>query len=181
MKVFVARHGLTDWNVQHRAQGRTDNPLNQVGVKQAEELRDNIREYDFDVCYASPLERAAETAKIAVNGRCEIIYDDRLMERSFGDFEGKQGDSWLEITGYDIGDLKLNTNVGGIEPVKDVLARVKDFLDDIKAKHGDDENILVVAHGQVARAFHHNLMGYDDDTDWWSVEFQNAELKEYEL
>lgn len=181
MKIYIARHGQTDWNVQHKAQGRSDIPLNETGIKQAEALRENIKGLKFDAVYASPLQRAAKTAEIATDGKVEIQFDDRLMERSFGDYEGREINGWVEATGYDIGDLKLNTNVGNIEPVRDVLARTKAFLDDIKAKHNDDDVVLVVAHGQVARGFHHNLVGYTDDTDWWSVEYGNAEAREYEL
>ncbi len=179
MRLYIARHGQTDWNVQHKAQGRTDIPLNDIGKKQAAELRNQIKDIEFDAVYASPLKRATETAQIAIDGRNEIIYDDRLIERSFGDFEGKEINGWVEATGFDIGDLKLNTNVGNIEPVKDVLARVKDFLNDLKAKHDNYETILIVAHGQVVRGFHHNLTGYDDSSDWWSVEYGNAEAREY--
>jgi broad specificity phosphatase PhoE len=103
------------------------------------------------------------------------------MERSFGDFEGKEINNWIQDTGYDIGDLRLNTNIGNIEPVKSVLARTKAFLDDLRSKYGDDDVILVVAHGQVSRGLHHNLVGYTDDTDWWSVEYGNAEAREYRL
>lgn len=181
MRLYIARHGQTDWNVQHKAQGRTDIPLNETGCEQAQKLRNNIKDIRFDAVYASPLKRAAETAQIATDGRYEIIYDDRLKERSFGDFEGQEINGWVEATGVDIGDLKLNSNVGSIEPVRDVLARTKDFLDDIKAKHGEDETILIVAHGQVVRGFHHNLVGYDDDTDWWSVNYSNAEARKYDL
>lgn len=181
MKVYIARHGQTDWNTQHRAQGRTDIPLNETGCAQAKVLRDNIKGTKFTAVYASPLRRAAETAQIATDGKYNILYDDRLMERSFGDFEGKEINNWVQDAGYDIGDLRLNTNIGNIEPVKDVLARTKAFLDDLKAKHGDEDVILVVAHGQVSRGLHHNLVGYTDDTDWWSVEYGNAEAREYEL
>lgn len=181
MRLYIARHGLTDWNVQHKAQGRTDIPLNTVGVSQAEKLRDNVKDIKFDAVYASPLSRAAETAKIATGGKYAIIYDERLMERSFGDFEGQEISSWAETTGVDIGDLKLNSNVGNIEPVRDVLARTKAFLDDIRTKHSNDETILIVAHGQVVRGFHHNLVGYSDDTDWWSVSYDNAEAREYKI
>ncbi len=181
MKVYIVRHGQTDWNVQHKAQGRSDIPLNETGRRQAEELRDKIKDIKFDAVYASPLKRARETAEIATDGEYKIVFDDRLMERSFGDFEGKEISSWLEATGYDIGDLKLNTNVGNIEPVCDVLARTKAVLDDIKTKHDNDKVILIVAHGQVVRGLHHNIAGYTDDTDWWSVEYGNAEAREYEL
>ena len=181
MKIYIARHGQTDWNIQHKAQGRSDIPLNETGVKQAEVLRDNIKDIEFTAVYTSPLKRAAKTTEIATNNKYKINYDDRLVERSFGDFEGKEIDGWVEATGYDIGDLKLNTNVGNIEPVKDVLARTKAFLDDLKAKYTDNDIILVVAHGQIARGFHHNLVGYTDDADWWSVEYGNAEARKYEF
>ena len=181
MKIYIARHGQTDWNIQHKAQGRSDIPLNETGIKQAETLRNNIKDIEFTAVYSSPLQRAAKTAEIVTSNQYDIIYDDRLLERFFGDLEGKAGDSWLEIAGYDIGDLKLNTNVGNIETVHEVLARAKDFLDDIKTKHSDEDTILVVTHGQLARGLHHNLVGYNDDTDWWSVEYGNAEAREYEF
>ena len=181
MKIYIARHGQTDWNTQHKAQGRSDIPLNETGIKQAEALRDNIKDIKFTAVYASPLKRATKTAEIATDGKYPITFDDRLVERSFGDYEGKEINGWVEATGYDIGDLRLNTNVGNIEPVKDVLARIKSFLDDLKVKHNEEDVILVVAHGQVARAFHHNLVGYTDDTDWWSVNYDNAEAREYNL
>ena len=181
MKIYIARHGQTDWNIQHKAQGHTNIPLNATGIKQAEELRDNIKNIKFTTVYASPLKRAAKTAEIATDGKCKIVFDDRLVERSFGDYEGKEINGWVEATGYDIGNLRLNTGVGNIEPVKEVLARTKNFLDDLKIKHNDEDVILIVAHGQVARGFHHNLVGYTDDTDWWSVNYRNAEAREYEF
>lgn len=181
MKLYIARHGQTDWNTKHKAQGRTDIPLNETGIKQAEALRDNIKDIKFTAVYASPLKRAAETARIATDGKYDIVYDDRLMERSFGDYEGKEINGWVEATGYDIGDIRLNTNIGNIEPVKDVLSRTRAVLDDIRAKHDENDTVLIVAHGQVARGLHHNLVGYTDDTDWWSVNYGNAEAREYEL
>lgn len=182
MKIYIARHGQTDWNIQHKAQGRTDIPLNETGIKQAEALAKNIKDIKFTTVYSSPLKRAAETAKIATSGRYEIIYDDRIIERSFGAYEGREiTNGWTGTVGQDIGDLRLNTNVGGIESVKDVLARTKAFLDDLKAKHSNNDVILIVTHGQASRGLHHNLVGYNDDTDWWSVEYGNAEARAYEL
>ena len=68
MRLYIARHGQTDWNVQHKAQGRTDIPLNDIGKKQAAELRNQIKDIEFDAVYASPLKRATETAQIAIDG-----------------------------------------------------------------------------------------------------------------
>lgn len=127
------------------------------------------------------MKRAAKTAHIATDDKYNIIYDERLIERSFGDFEGKEINNWTEATGYNIGDLKLNTNIGNIEPVREVLARTKSFLDDIKNKHSDTDTILIVTHGQASRGLHHNIVGYNDDTDWWGVEYSNAEAREYKI
>ena len=68
MKVYIARHGQTDWNIQHRAQGQSDVPLNETGRAQAKTLHDNIKDIQFTAVYASPLNRAAETAQIATDG-----------------------------------------------------------------------------------------------------------------
>ncbi len=59
-------------------------PLNDTGIKQDEALRENVKDVKSDVAYISPLKRTAKTAEIAVGDRSEIIYDDRLVERSFG-------------------------------------------------------------------------------------------------
>ena len=98
MKIYIARHGQTDWNSQHKAQGRTDIPLNETGIKQAEALRDNIKNIKFTAVYASPLKRAAKTAEVATDNKYNIIFDDRLVERSFGDYEGKEISGWVEAT-----------------------------------------------------------------------------------
>jgi len=132
MKLYVARHGLTDWNLEKRAQGHKDMPLNATGREQARALRDEIKDIKFDSVYASPLKRAAEIAEIAVGDKYEIIYDDRLMERSFGDFEGKVVKTWSEVVdGVNIDDINLEEIEGGVEPVKSMLARVEDFVNDI--------------------------------------------------
>lgn len=54
MQIYVARHGQTDWNAQHKAQGRSvDLPLNATGVKQAQALRDQVKTIKFDAIFSS--------------------------------------------------------------------------------------------------------------------------------
>lgn len=185
MKIYLVRHGQTDWNVERRKQGRTDVPLNATGVWQAEEARDKLAGYEFDICYASPLKRAAKTAEIVVDGRCEIVLDARLVERGFGEFEGQishSKDDWSDLTGgVDITDRRQNTGIRGLEPVKSVLERSRSFLDDVLSRHDDDARVLVVAHGWLLKALHFNIVGYDDDTDFWEFHLQNGEVAEYEV
>lgn len=181
MKIYIIRHGQTDWNLESRAQGRIDIPLNDTGIKQAEVLHNKIGNINFTAVYASPLKRAAKTAEIATEGKYEIIYDERLKERSFGDYEGKEISTWIDSIGCDIGDIKLNAGVGNIEPVQDVLARAKNFLDDIRTKHDNNDIILIVTHGQLACGLHHNLVGYGENTDWLSAGYYNAEVRVYDV
>ena len=182
MKLCIARHGQTDWNLEERAQGRTDMPLNETGISQAEELRDKIANMEFDICYASPLKRAAKTAEIVVNGKCPIVYNDLLVERCFGDFEGESREKWAKtfrnIMGY---DRKINYSEHNIEPIKEVLKRSRKFLELVKSENSDTARVLVVAHGELLKTLHFNIVGYNDETDFLSFHLENGELKEYEI
>ena len=180
MKIYLVRHGQTDWNLRGIAQGQTDVPLNETGIAQAQALRDKVRGIDFGVCYSSPLKRAAETATIIAGHRCEIRYDDLLKERGFGEFEGRPGAEMREKA-PNIGDFKINTNYGGIEPVKDLLARAEAFLAKIKRDCAGMDRVLVVGHGSMLKAIHFAIVGWDEDTDFWSWHLDNTEICDYEL
>ncbi|MBR3319813.1 histidine phosphatase family protein [Candidatus Saccharibacteria bacterium] len=184
MKLYLVRHGETDWNKEGRMQGRKGIGLNEVGVEQIKSLAGEIEKQGlkFDVCYSSPLKRAAESAEILVGGKCEILYDERLVERDFGEFEGKSMEDYSNaLDGKDSTDRRANFSEYGIEPIKDVLGRAKSFLDDLKKEYNDNEKILVVAHGVLLKALHFEIIGYDDDTDFHETHFKNAEMREYEI
>lgn len=91
MKLYLVRHGQTDWNLQDKIQGWADVPLNDAGIKQAERLRDQLHKKNIipDKVYASPLQRVRSTAKIITDGKQQIIIDERLMERNVGELEGR--------------------------------------------------------------------------------------------
>ncbi len=178
MKLFLVRHGQTNWNIRKIAQGRTDIPLNETGIAQAEELRDKIKDRKFDVCFTSPLIRAKQTAEILVNGKCPIIVDDLLMERSFGKFEGTSPsyEDWVMpwTFGYNNDELQM-------EPLEHLFTRTKKFLEKVKATYPDDARILVVSHGGTLKTMHYNIVGYDEHTNIIDVHFHNGDLYEYEI
>lgn len=183
MRLYLVRHGETDWNKENRMQGRKGVGLNETGVEQVKALAEKIREQgvEFDACYASPLKRAVESAEILVEGKCEVWYDERLMERGFGEFEGKSMEEfWRAMGENDVMDRRLNYAGFGLEPINEVLGRARSFLDDIKKEYGASEaKILVVAHGALLRALHFEIVGYDDATDFHEMHFENAEMREY--
>lgn len=114
-KLYVIRHGKTDWNNLRLMQGRVDIPLNEEGRADAFKIASSINLSDIYICFSSPLKRARETAEIIVQNKLEIVYDDLLIERDFGDYEGcevnfdliqKQWDYKLNIKGEILKVLK---------------------------------------------------------------------------
>ncbi len=174
-KLYIVRHGKTNWNEKGLLQGSNDIPLNDEGIKEAEELSLKLDLDNIDICISSPLERAKKTASILTQGKVKIIYDDLLKERGFGDYEGKKinfdliGKQW---------DYKLNDSLNNIESIQDCLARAKKFLDKIK-KELPNKNILIVSHGGIIKALHFNLVSYDENTNFLSFNPKNTILYEY--
>ena len=181
MKLYLVRHGQTDWNIGKLAQGQTDIPLNATGIAQARELAAKIRDYHFDYCYSSPLSRARQTAEILVEHRnLPIIDDDRLMERAFGKYEGTSGPDMVKNNpGFD--SLKAKITTYDIEPLRHTFDRAESFLAMLREKHQDNDVILIVGHGTLLKCMHFAIVGYDDDLDFWSWHLHNCEFSEHEL
>src|SRR3990172_1726506 len=88
--LYLIRHGRSTWNAEGRVQGQADAPLDDTGREQAQKLAQKLRDIGFEAFYSSPLSRASETAKIVAEPHdLPITLDERLMERSFGDWTGK--------------------------------------------------------------------------------------------
>ena len=86
---YGLRHGATDWNRQGLFQGRTDNPLNEDGLKQAHEAAEMLRSVGISRIVASPLVRALKTAEIIADAiAVPLTIDDGIIEFDFGSFEG---------------------------------------------------------------------------------------------
>ena len=89
--IYLTRHGQTDWNVQKKVMGRCDEPLNENGREQARQTKELLSNISFDLIICSPLLRAKETAQIINSDRnIKIDFDDRIIERDFGELEGLQ-------------------------------------------------------------------------------------------
>lgn len=183
MKLYLARHGETEWNLQRMLQGSSDIPLNDTGLEQARQLREKIRGLDFDLCYASPLSRARQTAEIAVEGRCEIIIDELLTERDFGKLEGTNPENLF--LGSDWHTLKeaglLTPDENGVESIHHLMLRAQKFLEKVLAENEEDSKLLIVAHNGILRALHWQIVGYDETTDLASFWLKNGELSEHEI
>jgi probable phosphoglycerate mutase len=148
------RHGKTEWNAKHKLQGRTDIPLNEDGKRMAENARAEYFNVHFDICYCSPLSRAKETAEILLRGRnIPIITDERLIEMSFGVYEGIENS--FQISDCPINVLfiepeKYKVPVEGAESFEALYSRTGAFLKEVvESQLAKGKDILIVGHGSM--------------------------------
>lgn len=137
LRLWLVRHGVTDWNLQGRWQGHSDVPLGERGRADAESIGPRLAGKRFDLIVSSDLARALETAKLA---GFEPSLEPRLREVHFGRFEGGRSDAirddpaylaWLERPteirwpeGESYGDVQRRVNawIESLPPEGEVLA-----------------------------------------------------------
>jgi broad specificity phosphatase PhoE len=88
VQLVLVRHGETEWSRDGRHTGRTDLPLTDEGVREAERVRELLRAYTFERVLSSPLSRALETCRLAGFGDAAETRDE-LREWDYGEYEGK--------------------------------------------------------------------------------------------
>ena len=174
MKIYLVRHGQVNHNLR-RIYSREDEDLNETGISEAYELKENISNISYDVIISSPLKRAVQTANIINKYNKEIIIDERLRERDPGSLSGKS----LEITNREeYWNSYSQIPYGTSEKIREFFNRVKDFLDDLKTK--DYESVIIVAHSGVSKAFYGYFNGINDGK-FLNLGLNNCEVKEYIL
>lgn len=160
MKIYLFRHGETDWNAAKRIQGNVNIPLNERGRLAARLTAEAIADIPFDAIFSSPLDRAYETAGILAGNRgLEIVKDERLAEIHFGEFEGTLWKDIREKEEY-VCMYRFFEDPGryvperGAESFESILARARDFIDkEVLPREESCRNMLIVAHGALNRAF----------------------------
>jgi len=161
LKIYLLRHGQTAWNADNnRYCGRTDIPLTEKGISQAEEVKRQIDGIDLTAVYSSPLQRAYTTACIA-SGR-EAIKDDRLIEADFGNWETKTKEEFIaenEMLWLDwMSDPAIHRAGGTGETGGEIVSRVDDFFHSLQQKYTTG-NIMVVAHNGINRLYLAHKLG----------------------
>lgn len=141
--LYVVRHGETEWNAVNKVLGRTDIPLNDKGIKQAEEMARSLKDTKIDVFLCSPLLRTRQTAD-AISDVLGIGYktDDRLIEQDFGRFEGVDRTD----AEYQAAKREFFVRYPGGESFFDLAARVYSLIKDLEGS-----NALLVTHGGICR------------------------------
>ena len=173
MKMYIIRHGQTPWNARKCLQGRSDVDLNENGIYLAELTGKALRDVTFDMAFTSPLIRAKHTAQCILAGReVPIIEDERLIEISFGIYEGccyaeenrQVPQQWIENFFHAPQDYVA---APGGESLDAVEKRTRDFMEDIcSRKELQDKTILVSTHGCALRGLLNSIRESNRE-DYW--------------
>ena len=172
MLIYIVRHGLTEWNKLKKLQGAADVPLAKEGILLAERTGEALRNVRFDICFTSPLSRAKQTAECVLGKRdVPIIPDKRIQEIDFGVLEGDQvrdaDGNYIDpqIETFFRAPVNFKRPEKG-EDIFDVIARTKDFWDEITSDPTlADKTILVASHGCAVRALLQNV-DLDPENFW---------------
>ena len=173
MKVYLVRHGKTEYNEQGIVQGTLPVPLSKAGELKCRELREKIKDIKLDACISSPIFRAFQTAMILVGDRIEIEKNDLLREREIKILEGRSKKD-IEIDPENYGEKD------GIEQNKHVFKRCEKFVKHLKENY-KDKSVLIVSHGIVIQCLHIILHDEEYNDDLTSVEIGNCYFEEIDI
>lgn len=174
-KIYVTRHGETQWNTQRRMQGHLDSDLTQTGRTQAEWLGTHIKDLSLAKIYASPSGRASETARLIRGDRpLEIHRLEGLKEIFLGSWEGK---TQVEIEAVDAENYFAFWHKPECykseerESFESVISRAGAILEELATT--EKEDVLVVTHAVLLKGMYAHML-QKEVKDFWTGPFMNA-------
>jgi len=177
-KLLLVRHGRTKLYKNDRFWGSTDVSLSDIGISQAERLRDRLANETINSVYTSTLSRTRLTAKIITSGRnLDIQEQEELCECNFGYAEGLTFD---EITvqypelAQVLRGLDTCAQFPGGESFNELDSRVKKFLEQMDNRE-DKGTILIVAHASPLKIMLCHMLGIAVE-NWRKFRFDLASL-----
>lgn len=177
MKLYIARHGQTEWNAKNLLCGRTDLPLNTIGEAQAMQLAERMISEGAqpEVIIASPMMRAMQTAEIvAARLGVQVETEPRLIEQDYGRFEGGsiREPEFLAIR------QSFAVRYPGGESMLDVAGRVYPFLAELRERK-DVRSALLISHGGTIRVLNTYFMDMSNEVfATWRME--NVQLLQFD-
>ncbi len=183
VRVLLARHGETEWNVEGRWQGQQDSRLTPRGVEQARGLARALADEDLAAVYSSDLGRAFETARlVAEPHRLAPIADRRLREIDVGRWTTRLGAeihhefpeetrAWKE--------RPWSVRLPDGETLAEVQARAISFFDEtMPALLG--QTVVVIAHGTIGQTIVVRAMGQPIEEMWLKDRIDNCQISRLE-
>jgi probable phosphoglycerate mutase len=146
MRLFLIRHGETEWALSGRHTSWTDLPLTENGRTQAMALKARLAALTFALVLTSPRLRARQTCELAGLGEKAVVSED-LREFEYGDYEGLlKSEILAKAPNWNI----FRDGCPGGEMPAQVVARVEKVIARVRAVNGD---VVVFSHGHLSRIF----------------------------
>ncbi len=185
MKLYIIRHGETDWNKEKRLQGQSDTQLNEYGIELARITGEALKDVHFDYILSSPLKRAYETAElIRMDRPVKIITDDRLKEICFGVNEGVSSEFITEDFHYFFDAPDKYIPAQGGETYEQLCARSQAFIDSVIVPLSLKEpkaTVLITAHGALNKSIMIYLNHLEIKNMWDGVFQKNCCVNIFEI
>jgi alpha-ribazole phosphatase len=169
MRLYLIRHGETDWNIARRYQGHRDIPLNHTGIQQARQIAERLSKEKIYAVYSSDLSRARETAEqIAQSHKLKVTSDARWRELSFGDWEGLTNP---EIQAKAPDELALWQSDSTLyapphgETLAQLAERVLSAFNELRDIHAE-QTIVIVSHGGPLQILLCHALGVSFQRHW---------------
>ena len=168
-KLYLIRHGETDYNNALRFQGQTDIPLNEKGIEQAKKAADFFRDIPLQAIFTSTLIRAKTTAEIIAGVKgMDVQETDALREMSFGiwenmnskDIQKKYAKEWKDFFAS-----PARTTIPQGESMSDVQKRAYPTVQEILDRYPEGD-VAFVAHGGIIRVLMCTMLGLDLNRAW---------------
>ncbi len=165
MRLYLVRHGETEYNKTGRVQGHSEVPLNETGIEQITRLAQRLAgQGRLDRIYASDLRRTAMSAEIiATHTRQAVTYNPLFRERDPGDLADKTFEEAIDF----FTDMDYEPPNG--ESVAIFVARVREAVDHLLEREGaNGRHVALITHGMFCRAFMNVCLGRDPEeiTAW---------------
>lgn len=154
LRLYIIRHGETEWNTEKRMQGWKDSKLTQKGMENAIALGNRLKDVDFNCCYSSSSMRTIHTAELIRGSRnIQIVPEDNLREINLGELEGK---TFSEFEKQDkLGHKAFFENPHLYIPKSgESYFQVRDRIEAVLSKiisENTDGNVLVVTHSVIVK------------------------------
>ncbi|MGD0977378.1 MAG: histidine phosphatase family protein [Minisyncoccia bacterium] len=180
MKLFIIRHGETNYNKMGKTAGQVFNhPLNDKGIEQAKSISKNLPS-EINAIFSSPLKRARQTAEIInKNYNLKIGLRDELMERNYGSLSGKTWEDMAKESGIpNLKEIdyaqKYDYHRFGGESINDVKSRLLNFIEYLNTNYKNGK-VVIVTHGGILKIMHNEFPQKE------RPEIGNATIHEFEI
>jgi len=170
-RIFLIRHGETNWNKEGRFQGQIDIPLNDNGKNQARKTFEYLKNISFSKAFSSSMNRPYETAQIILQNNKDIKIKkiDSLIEISHGLWEGKLEEEikekWPTLL-QNWHDKPEEVIMPEGESIKNVSERSKEAFNKICLSQKNSDQTLLVAHDAVNKTLICNILGMNYSNIW---------------